>query len=113
MLRIVDNETLVRQEKEAVDKELAARQSDSVVLGLASHLRVCWDAARQAKKPIENIMLRALRQRNGEYEADKLKDIHAQGGSDIYMMITEVKCRYFKKTYKKKLQTRSFSGSFR
>ena len=93
MLRIVDNETLVRQEKEAVDKELAARQSDSVVLGLASHLRVCWDAARQAKKPIENIMLRALRQRNGEYEADKLKDIHAQGGSDIYMMITEVKCR--------------------
>jgi hypothetical protein len=35
-------------------------------------LRQCWDAARIAKKPIENIMLRAMRQRNGEYEADKL-----------------------------------------
>jgi hypothetical protein len=38
-------------------------------------------------------MLKALRQRNGEYEADKLRDIQNQGGSDIYMMITEVKCR--------------------
>jgi hypothetical protein len=93
MLRVVDNATMRRREKEALDKELAARQNDSVVLGLAAHLRACWDASRQAKKPIENIMLRALRQRNGEYEADKLKQIHTQGGSDIYMMITEVKCR--------------------
>ena len=93
MLRVVDNATLVKQEREMIEKELAARQNDSVILGLAAHLRSCWDAARQAKKPIENIMLRALRQRNGEYEADKLRQIHEQGGSDIYMMITEVKCR--------------------
>jgi hypothetical protein len=38
-------------------------------------------------------MLVALRQRNGEYEASKLKQIQSQGGSDIFMMITEVKCR--------------------
>ena len=38
-------------------------------------------------------MLRALRQRNGEYEADKLRQIRDQGGSEVYMMITEVKCR--------------------
>jgi hypothetical protein len=93
MLRVVDNATLRKREKEAVDKELAARQNNKVVLGLTAHLRACWDAARQAKKPIENIMLRALRQRNGHYEADKLKQIHEQGGSDIYMMVTEVKCR--------------------
>ncbi|MEI2418946.1 hypothetical protein V6O07_01630, partial [Arthrospira platensis SPKY2] len=37
--------------------------------------------------------LRALRQRNGEYEADKLQMIRKQGGSEVYMMITEVKCR--------------------
>ena len=93
MLRVVDNATLRKMEKAAVDKELAARQNNKVVLGLTAHLRACWDAARQAKKPIENIMLRALRQRNGQYEADKLKQIHEQGGSDIYMMVTEVKCR--------------------
>jgi hypothetical protein len=64
-----------------------------MILGLASYLRGCWDVAQQAKKPIENKMLVALRQRNGEYEASKLKQIQSQGGSDIFMMITEVKCR--------------------
>ena len=76
MLNVVSNSELRKREKELVDKELAARQNNAVVLGLASHLRECWDAARQAKKPIENIMLRGLRQRNGEYEADKLAQIH-------------------------------------
>jgi hypothetical protein len=83
----------VRQEKDAAEKALAERQNQSVILGLAAHLRECWDVAQQAKKPIEQEMLKALRQRNGEYEADKLRDIQNQGGSDIYMMITEVKCR--------------------
>jgi vacuolar-type H+-ATPase subunit H len=83
----------MRQEKEAADKALAERQNQPLILGLTSYLRECWDVAEQAKKPIENKMLKALRQRNGEYEPDKLKDIRAQGGSDIYMMITEVKCR--------------------
>ncbi len=93
MLRVVDNSTLAREEQERVDRELAARQNDPFILGLTAYLRECWDAARIAKKPIEYIMLRAMRQRNGEYEADKLQQIRAQGGSEIYMMITEVKCR--------------------
>ena len=92
VLRIIDNETLVQQEQDA-DRRLAERQNEPLILGLSAHLKLCWDAARQAKKPIENIMLRALRQRNGEYEADKLAQINQQGGSDVYMMITEVKCR--------------------
>ena len=41
-------------------------------------------AAKQAKDPIELIMLKALRQRNGEYEPDKLAAIQAQGGSDLH-----------------------------
>ena len=93
ILRVVDNETLARAEQERIDRELAARQNDPFVLGLVAYLRECWDAARIAKKPIEYIMLRAMRQRNGEYEADKLQQIREQGGSEIYMMITEVKCR--------------------
>ncbi len=94
VLRVVDNATLVEEEKKAaLEKELDERQSDPLFQGLLSYLRECWDAARMAKKPIEDIMLRAMRQRNGEYEADKLRNIQDQGGSDIYMMLTEVKCR--------------------
>lgn len=92
-LRVVDNATMMRQEQEAADKALAERQNQPMILGIAAHLRMCWDVAQQAKKPIEQIMLRAMRQRNGEYEADKLQAIQSQGGSEIYMMITEVKCR--------------------
>jgi len=93
VLQVIGNEELVKKEKEVLEKEMEERQADSVILGLAAHLRLCWEAAKRAKKPIENIMLKGLRQRNGEYEADKKAQIQAQGGSDIYMMITEVKCR--------------------
>lgn len=93
ILRVVNNEALDRQERERIDRELQARQNDPFILGMTAYLRECWDAARIAKKPIENIMLRAMRQRNGEYESDKLSQIREQGGSEIFMMITEVKCR--------------------
>lgn len=93
ILRVVNNETLARAEQERIDRELQARQNTPLILGLTAYLRECWDAARIAKKPIEDIMMRALRQRNGEYEADKLAQIRNQGGSEVYMMVTEVKCR--------------------
>jgi hypothetical protein len=94
LLRVVSNSELDRRERQvASDKALADRQNQPLILGLTSHLRECWDAAQQAKKPIEQKMLKGLRQRNGEYEPDKMRDIKSQGGSEIYMMITEVKCR--------------------
>jgi len=92
-LRVVSNSDLDKQEKEATNRALQERQNQPVILGLAGYLRQCWDVARLAKRPIEQIMLQAMRQRNGEYEADKLQQIRAQGGSELYMMITEVKCR--------------------
>lgn len=92
-LRVVGNDDLARQEKEASDRALQERQNQPVILGITGYLRQCWDAAKMAKRPIEQIMLKALRQRNGEYDADKLQQIRAQGGSEVYMMITEVKCR--------------------
>ena len=92
-LRVVSNDELMKQEQAAAAQALADRQNQPMILGLSAYLRQCWDVAQQAKKPIEQKMLMALRQRNGEYEADKLKQIRDQGGSEIFMMITEVKCR--------------------
>jgi len=93
ILRVVGNDELVRQEREQAERELAARQSSPVMVGLTAHLKECWDAARISRDPITDIMLKAMRQRNGEYEADKLQRIQEQGGSEVFMMITEVKCR--------------------
>jgi len=92
-LRVVSNDELVRHEQELVAQALQERQNQPMILGLTAYLRECWDAARIAKRPIEQKMLKAMRQRAGEYEPDKLNAIRRQGGSEIYMMITEVKCR--------------------
>lgn len=93
-LRVVDNASLVQQEQEQEERRaLNERQADPLLLGLSAYLRSAFDAAKHAKAPIERAMLRALRQRNGKYEPDKLAAIQKQGGSEIYMMLTEVKCR--------------------
>lgn len=93
LLRVVGNGELVQQEREQLERELAARQNAPVMLGITAYLRQCWDAARISRDPITDIMLKAMRQRNGEYDADKMQAIKSQGGSEVFMMITEVKCR--------------------
>lgn len=93
LLRVVNNEELERQERVRLEQEVQARQNSDLLLGLGAHIRRCWDAARVAKEQIDDILLKALRQRNGEYEAEKLNAIRQQGGSEVYMMLTEVKCR--------------------
>lgn len=93
-LRVVGNDDLAAQDRQQEqDRALQERQNQPVVLGLTAYVRECWDAARIAKKPIETLMLRALRQRGGEYEPDKLNQIRSTGGSEVYMMLTEIKCR--------------------
>jgi hypothetical protein len=68
-------------------------QNKPVIQGLAAHVRTRWDSARTAKRDLEDRMLQCLRQRNGEYDPDKAQDIAEQGGSDIYINLTSVKCR--------------------
>jgi len=92
-LRVVDNASLVEQERDDARRAMEERQNEPLILGLSAYLRHAFEAAKRAKDPIETNMLRALRQRRGEYEAAKLSGIRAQGGSEIYMMLTEVKCR--------------------
>jgi hypothetical protein len=74
-------------------KRSDAMQNTPVIQGLASHIRSRWDSARTAKRDLEERMLKCLRQRNGEYDPDKLQEIKEQGGSDIYINLTSVKCR--------------------
>ena len=83
----------------ASDLEAEARkrsdelQNQPVIQGLAAHVRERWDSARIAKRQLEERMLQCLRQRNGEYDPEKLQEIKEQGGSDIFINLTSVKCR--------------------
>ena len=93
MLRVASNDDLKRAEDDQTRRELEARQQQPLMLGLSGYLRRCFDAARMAKSVIEHEMLDALRARNGEYRADKRHALQCQGGSEIYVLITETKCR--------------------
>ena len=87
-------EHLNQRDRDALEKAQAEkRQNDPVILGIAGYLRQCWDAAKKAKAPINNRILASLRQRNGEYSADQLAKIRQTGGTEVFMMITDVKCR--------------------
>lgn len=83
----------------ASDLEAEARrrndetQNTPVIQGLAAHVRERWDSARIAKRKLEERMLQCLRQRNGEYDPEKAQEIAEQGGSDIFINLTSVKCR--------------------
>lgn len=69
------------------------QQADPVIQGLSAHVSKRWESAKRAKIQPEIRLLQCLRQRNGEYDPDKLADIKRQGGSEIFMMLTSTKCR--------------------
>jgi hypothetical protein len=93
ILRVVSNADLDKQANAERERAAMASQNTPLLIGITGYIHTCWEAARMAKLPIQRDMLKALRQRNGVYEADKLSKIRDTGGSEVYMMITEVKCR--------------------
>ena len=91
LMRFVGNAEIDKQR----DEEMQAQrdQNRPVILNLASHVRQQWNAARDAKQDIEKQMRDDLRQRKGEYSSEDLSKIQAQGGSEVFINITNVKCR--------------------
>ena len=71
----------------------AEMQNSTIIQGLAGHVNLRWETAKDGKRDLEERMLQCLRQRNGEYDPEQLADIKKQGGSEIYIELTSVKCR--------------------
>lgn len=92
LVRVVSNATLIAQEK-AQEAEVAARQAEPVILGLAGHVRHCFNAANTARQTHEQDMMSALRARAGQYDPAILTEIQKQGGSQVYMRVTATKMR--------------------
>lgn len=101
MLRVISPDRLISAEKAEAEKRRAEmEQNRPVIQDLAAHLRGLWQAAYQAKMSSgaelgspEDRLLRCLRQRLGQYDPDILAEITRQGRSDVYMLLTNIKCR--------------------
>ena len=89
LVNVVPLKTLQDQERQKAEQANNA----PVLTGLASHVRKCWQDARDAKRDIELRMLRNLRSRRGEYSPDELAKLKEQDAQPIFMMVTSVKCR--------------------
>jgi hypothetical protein len=96
LLRVLNNQQLddiERAEKAAQKAE--EEQNKPELMGLAQHVNTAWQAALRARQggKIEERLLKSLRQREGEYDPEDLTEIRKYGGSEVYMMLTNIKCR--------------------
>lgn len=81
-----------RREQERIAAQLA--QAAPVISDLANHVRKAWWESRTAKQnTVEQRMLQNIRARRGEYDPERLAAIKEMGGSEVYAMLTSVKCR--------------------
>lgn len=60
---------------------------------IAGHITNCWNQAKFAKTELTERLLKCERQRRGVYDPDRALEIARTGGSDIFMMLTDIKCR--------------------
>jgi len=95
LAQLVEVRTAASMEEAAKAARAAheAQQASPLIQGLAAHVQKRWELAKQAKIAPEVRLLQCLRQRNGEYDPDKLAAIREMGGSEIFMMLTSTKCR--------------------
>lgn len=87
---------MIAQEREKARLD-AAPPKPAYLDNIAVYIDQCMTAAKAAKYPVEEQMLRNQRMRNGTYENEKLAAIRAMGdgvgGSEVYVMLTATKCR--------------------
>jgi len=86
----------LRQEELDAQKaaaEAATAASTPELFGLISLVRSKWTAAKEAKIDAELKMSAMVRQRAGEYDPVKLAKIKAAKQPDIFMNVTDTKCR--------------------
>lgn len=89
LIPVASNADLERESRQLASEQ----QAKPLIHELAAHVHRRWELAKEAKRDIEDRMLDRLRQRRGEYTERKLAEIKSQGGSEIFMNITSVKCR--------------------
>lgn len=91
-LRVISSADMEIQERDESRRRADEMQSQPVVIGLAAYVRTAWDAARDSRQEIDQRLLECLRACNGEYDPTTLAAIERQGGTSLFMGLTDEKC---------------------
>ncbi len=89
-------ELTTSQANEEIDRmidELGSGDLERMSSDLGAHVHSCFRAAKLARETHERTMLDCLRQREGIYDPQTFQEIKDQGGSEIFMMLTQLKVR--------------------
>lgn len=95
LMRVVSSDEMMRRERAAAEAAAheASKANEQLLTGLAAYITPLWEEAKRAKNEVRPRLLEALRRRRGEYDPERLTEIRKTGGSEIFMMVTSVKCR--------------------
>jgi hypothetical protein len=80
-----------RQDEVNAMAESAAKQQ--MLSNLAGHVLSCWSEAKTEKTQVHERLLACQRARAGVYDADMQSRINAMGGTDLFVRLTDIKCR--------------------
>lgn len=86
-LRLISNKEL--DARAAAEKQ----QLLPAISSLAGHLKILLERAKEVKSKVQQEILNDLNARNGIYPDAKLAEIREFGGSEIFMMLSNNKCR--------------------
>jgi hypothetical protein len=89
------NEDIKREEKEQAEARREAEETNNsqVVSNLAGHIRAAFTTAVTSRSTVSQRILSSLRQREGIYEAETLNLIRKSHGTEVFMLLTDTKCR--------------------
>lgn len=81
------------QEADQAADNASDNLSDQVISSISGHINTCFQNAESAKSHLIKRLLTCERQRKGEYEPELLNQIKSMGAQEIFMMLTDIKCR--------------------
>jgi hypothetical protein len=95
LIRIESTKTLEAKQEALLASEKAAEAKKAELSGLAAYIDGIWQDSLRYKQEnlIDEEMIANLEQRNNTYSPDKLQAIMQNGGADVFMSLTNVKCR--------------------
>lgn len=91
LIRVESADDVLAKRKADFEKE----QASPLIQGLASEVQKRWEKAYRHKEScgIKDTLKACHRQRKGEYDPQKLAMIREAGGAEVFMNLTNVKCR--------------------
>jgi hypothetical protein len=99
-IEVLSNKQIDEREKqenatfEETMKIGSEEDKETTLSELAMHVKACWDEAKTHKEQgAEKQILANMRQIEGMYPTEKLAAIKRIGGSEVFMMITDAKCK--------------------